>query len=69
MIINGDMTKVVKFTLLIYFKNSKSAIIEWHKTSKSDCSSFVYWNFFCVLWTVTAQTHDNFSDFPEVRIS
>ena len=42
MIINVDLTKVVKFSLLIYFEKSKSDIIEWHKTSKSDCSSSVY---------------------------
>ena len=46
MIIIGGLTKVVKFSLLIYFEKSKSDIIEWYKTSKKDYSSYVYWKFF-----------------------
>ena len=32
MINNGDLTKVVKFTLVIYFENSN--IVDWQKTVK-----------------------------------
>ena len=46
MIINGDLNKAVKITFLIYSEKSKSDNIEWHKTSKSDCRSFVFWKFF-----------------------
>ena len=46
MISNGDLTKVVKFTLLFYSEKSNSDIIEWYKTIKSDSSFFVYWKLF-----------------------
>ena len=59
MIINGDLTKVVKFNLLIYCTKPLKVIIVPLYTE----------SFLCSLNTVTAQNHDNnFSDFPEVCI-
>ena len=72
MINNGDLTKVEP--CLFIRKKIRVALLNGTKPVKvtvvSLCAESFPKRFLCFLNTVTAQNHDNdFSDFPELRIS